>query len=80
MTTCLLSICCLKRVYGNGPLFGCFLAFLGITGVQVVAIVYSDSSQSTSLQNQVIGTILLVLSIIFNSMGLIAEKWIFNKY
>jgi hypothetical protein len=41
VTTCLLSICFLKRAYGKGPLFGCFLAFLGITSVQVVAIAYS---------------------------------------
>lgn len=80
ITTALLSICFLKRVFNRGALLGCFLAFLGITGVQIVDILYSDSSSSSTLQNQVIGIILLLLSIIFNSMGLIAEKWIFNKY
>ena len=80
ITTALLSICFLKRSFGKGALLGCFMAFLGITGVQVVAIVYSSSSESQSVENQIIGTILLILSIIFNSMGLICEKWIFNKH
>ena len=72
ITTALLSICFLKRVFSRGALLGCFLAFLGITSVQVVAIAYSTSSESQSLQNQIIGTVLLILSIIFNSMGLIS--------
>ena len=78
--TAILSICFLRRVYKKEALFGCFLAFLGITGVQVVAIIYSTSSETQTLENQIIGTILLILSILFNSMGLISEKWIFNKY
>jgi drug/metabolite transporter (DMT)-like permease len=49
ITTALLSICFLKRVFSRGALFGCFLAFLGITGVQVVTILYSDSSSSEGL-------------------------------
>ena len=71
ITTALLSVCFLKRVYGKGAILGCFLAFLGITSVQVVAIVYSSSSESQTLQNQIIGVVLLLLSILFNSMGLI---------
>ena len=72
ITTALLSICFLKRVFSRGALLGCFLAFLGITSVQIVAIAYSSSSESQSLQSQIIGTVLLILSIIFNSMGLIS--------
>lgn len=80
VTTALLSICFLKLVFSRGPLIGCFLAFLGITSVQVVAVLTSDSASDAGLSNELIGIILLLLSILFNSMGLIAEKWIFNKY
>ena len=45
-----------------------------------MAIIYSDSSEGEDFQSQLIGVALLLLSIFFNSMGLIAEKWIFNKY
>lgn len=72
ITTALLSICFLKRVFSRGALLGCFLAFLGITSVQVVTILYTDDSSSGGLENQVIGIVLLLLSILFNSMGLIA--------
>ena len=71
ITTALLSVCFLKRAYGKGAILGCFLAFMGITSVQVVAIVFSSSSESQTLQNQIIGVVLLLLSILFNSMGLI---------
>jgi drug/metabolite transporter (DMT)-like permease len=80
VTTALLSICLLKRTFSRGALVGCFLAFLGITSVQIVAVLSSDSSSDGGISNQSIGIILLILSIIFNSMGLISEKWIFNKY
>jgi hypothetical protein len=80
ITTALLSICFLRRIFSRSALLGCLLAFLGITSVQVVAIIYSTSAGDESFQSQIIGTILLLLSILFNSMGLIAEKWIFNKY
>ena len=72
ITTALLSKCFLQRVYGKGAILGCFLAFVGITGVQLVAILFSNSSSSQTVSSEVIGTILLILSIIFNSMGLIA--------
>jgi drug/metabolite transporter (DMT)-like permease len=78
--TALLSRIFLKRIFSGTSIFGCVLAFLGITSVQVVAVIYSDSSSSTALTEEVIGILLLLASIIFNSIGLVYEKWIFNKY
>jgi drug/metabolite transporter (DMT)-like permease len=46
ITTALLSRCFLKRTFSPSSILGCFLAFLGITGVQVVAVI-SDSSSGT---------------------------------
>lgn len=78
--TAIFSRIFLKRMFSESSIFGCVLAFLGITSVQVVAVVYSNSSSSTALSQEVIGISLLLASIIFNSVGLVFEKWIFNKY
>ena len=42
VTTALLSACFLKRVFSRGAIVGCFLAFLGITGVQLVAVLFAE--------------------------------------
>lgn len=81
ITTALLSACFLKRVFHKGAVLGCFMAFLGITSVQLVAVLYADGGEGgESASTQLIGILLLVASIVFNSMTLIAEKWIFNRY
>jgi drug/metabolite transporter (DMT)-like permease len=80
ITTALLSACFLKRVFSRGAVVGCLMALVGITGVQVVAVLSADGGASKDQENQIIGIILLLASILFNSMCLIAEKWIFNKY
>ena len=57
------------------------MAFLGITSVQLVAVLYADGGEGgESASTQLMGILLLVASIVFNSMTLIAEKWIFNRY
>jgi len=43
ITTALLSACFLKRVFHRGAILGCVFAFLGITGVQLVAILFANS-------------------------------------
>jgi drug/metabolite transporter (DMT)-like permease len=78
--TALLSRFFLKRIFSGTSILGCVLAFVGITSVQVVAVLYSDNSSSTAISDELIGIILLLASIIFNSIGLVYEKWIFNKY
>jgi len=44
ITTALLSRCFLNRIFSSVSILGCVLAFLGITSVQVVAVVYGSSS------------------------------------
>ncbi len=78
--TAFLSRIFLKRIFSGTSILGCVLAFAGITSVQVVAVIYSDSSSSTAISDELIGIILLLASIIFNSIGLVYEKWIFNKF
>jgi drug/metabolite transporter (DMT)-like permease len=80
IVTAFLSRIFLKRIFSGTSIFGCVLAFAGITSVQVVAVIYTDSSSSTAISDELIGIILLLASIIFNSIGLVYEKWIFNKY
>lgn len=77
--TAILSRIFLKRIFSGSSILGCVLAFVGITSVQVVAVIYSDSS-SGEVGDEVLGILLLLASIIFNSIGLVFEKWIFNKY
>lgn len=73
ITTALLSSCFLKRVFHRGAILGCLMAFLGITSVQLVAVLYANSgSGGQSASNQIIGILLLVASIVFNSLTLIA--------
>jgi drug/metabolite transporter (DMT)-like permease len=45
--TAILSRIFLKRIFSGTSIFGCVLAFVGVTSVQVVAVIYSDSSSST---------------------------------
>lgn len=78
--TAILSRIFLKRIFSGSSILGCVLAFVGITSVQVVAVIYSDSSSSGEIGDEVLGILLLLASIIFNSIGLVFEKWIFNKY
>jgi drug/metabolite transporter (DMT)-like permease len=78
--TAILSRIFLKRIFSGTSILGCVLAFLGITSVQVFAVLYSDNSSSSAISDDVIGILLLLASIIFNSIGLVFEKWIFNKY
>lgn len=78
--TAFLSRYFLKRAFSNTSILGCVLAFAGITGVQVVAVIYSNSSSSGDISSELLGILLLLGSIIFNSIGLVLEKWIFNKY
>lgn len=77
--TAILSRIFLKRIFSGSSILGCVLAFVGITSVQVVAVIYSDSP-SGEISDEVLGILLLLASIIFNSIGLVFEKWIFNKY
>lgn len=78
--TAILSRIFLQRIFSGSSILGCVLAFAGITSVQVVAVIYSDSSSSGEIRDEVLGILLLLASIIFNSIGLVFEKWIFNKY
>jgi drug/metabolite transporter (DMT)-like permease len=80
VTTAILSRIILKRVFSIRAIFGCTLAFIGITGVQVVAVLSSGSHSAGTTTGRLIGIGLLFVSILFNSFGLIIEKKIFDKY
>jgi drug/metabolite transporter (DMT)-like permease len=69
--TAILSKIFLNRIFSRTSMIGCVLAFLGITSVQIVAVVYSDNSSSTQLSDDTLGVLLLLASIIFNSIGLV---------
>jgi drug/metabolite transporter (DMT)-like permease len=69
--TALFSAFFLKRKFSRSAIVGCCLAFIGITGVQLVTVLSGNSSSENDLTQQIIGIILLLLSIIFNSIGLV---------
>ena len=79
ITTALFSRVFLKTVFSTAAVFGCLLALFGITGVQVVDYFFTEHDEQ-SRDNKIIGIILLVVSLVFNSLQLIIEKWIFRKY
>jgi hypothetical protein len=71
VTTAILSRIMLKRVFSRRAIVGCSLAFVGITGVQVVAVLSSGSHSAGTAAGRLIGIGLLFVSILFNSFGLI---------
>ena len=78
--TALFSRYFLKQTYSRVAILGCLLSILGFTSVQLVAVLHSNSSSSEDAVTQVIGVVLLLLTMLFNSAGLVLEKWIFGKY
>jgi hypothetical protein len=80
VTTAILSKLLLKRVFTNRAILGCSLAFIGITGVQAVAVLSANSQTNLTTQGELIGLALLFISIFFNSFGLIIEKKVFDQY
>lgn len=71
VTTAILSRIFLKRIFTRRAIIGCTLAFLGITGVQVVAVLSTNAQSNVTVTAELIGLGLLFISILFNSFGLI---------
>ena len=67
----------LKKRFERNAILGCIIAFIGITGVELITVFSADSSSQDS---QILGIVLLLASLLFNGGGLVSEKWIFNKY
>lgn len=73
----------MKKSFSWGGIVGCTLAFLGITAAQLIEIFLSPKDSSLSggdTSEQLIGVVLLVLSILTNTIILVYEKHLFNKY
>jgi len=49
VTTAILSRFFLKRKFTSRAVLGCVLAFIGITSVQVVAVISSESSSTSTI-------------------------------
>lgn len=80
VTTAILSRIFLKRIFTKRAILGCSLAFVGITSVQIVAVLSTSSQSNVTTTGELIGLGLLFISILFNSFGLIIEKKIFDQY
>lgn len=79
VSTAILSRFILKRIFKKQAIIGCCLALIGITGVQIVAVLTNDQN-TVSVKEQIIGISLLFVSIFFSSFGLIIEKRVFDTY
>lgn len=69
ITTAIFSFFFLKKKFERNAILGCFIAFVGITGVEVIAVVSASSSTQDS---QILGVMLLLASLIFNGGGLVS--------
>jgi drug/metabolite transporter (DMT)-like permease len=78
VTTAILSRIFLKRIFTRRAIIGCSLAFVGISSVQIVAVLSTASRNNVTPTAELIGLGLLFVSILFNSLGLIIEKKIFD--
>ena len=66
ITTAIFSFLFLKKKFERNAILGCFIAFIGITGVQVITVVSTSSSTQDS---QILGVMLLLASLVFNGGG-----------
>jgi uncharacterized membrane protein len=73
VTTAILSKLFLKKTFNCNSILGCLLALTGITAVQIFEITLTDKSHERvfTTGEQILGVILLFLSIIFNSGTLV---------
>ncbi len=72
ISVAILSKLLLKTQMSKNGIIGCFIAFLGITGVQIVSILYGSNSSDTKTTLKIIGCVLLLCSLIFNGLALIS--------
>ena len=84
ITTAIFSKIFLKKDFTKSSIFGCVLAFIGITWVQLFSILLKTNSGSDQRVHtpfeQFIGFMLLLVGLLFNTIVYISEKMIFNKY
>lgn len=80
ITTAILSRIILKKILTTKAFYGCILAFIGVTSVQVVTVLSSSTGDSIAGSKEIVGLILLFISILFNSFGMIMDKKVYDKY
>ena len=69
ITTAIFSFFYLKKKFEKNAIIGCIIAFVGITGVEVITVV---SASSTTQDSEILGVLLLLASLIFNGGGLVS--------
>lgn len=77
IVTCLLSWLFLKRKYYRHHLTGLLIILIGLTLVALVSVVYSKGDETPT---SVIGLILYLLGMTFQSCQCVLEEYVFNKY
>lgn len=69
ITTAIFSFFFLKKKFEKNAIIGCIIAFVGITGVEIITVV---SASSTTQDSEILGVLLLLASLIFNGGGLVS--------
>ena len=84
ITTAIFSRIFLSKKLTKAAIVGCSLTFIGITLVQVFEVLLSSEKESSSGDSstslKLLGIVLLLISLVFNTITFISEKMIFNKY
>lgn len=70
IVTAILSRLFLQHKFTWSGIFGCVLAFIGISSVQLINILLGENNSNNG-NGEILGTILLVASICFNGLGLV---------
>lgn len=69
ITTAIFSFFFLKKKFERNAIIGCIIAFVGITGVEIITVA---TASSDTKDNQILGVLLLLASLVFNGGGLVA--------
>lgn len=69
-TTAFLSYVFLTKKLTKSMILGCLIALIGITSVQIVNIFFTDQNNSGTIVLQIIGIVLLLLSLFTNAFQL----------
>lgn len=69
ITTAIFSFFFLKKKFERNAIVGCIIAFVGITGVEIITVA---TASSHTKDNQILGVLLLLASLVFNGGGLVA--------
>ncbi len=70
----------LKTQLKKDEIGGCIFACVGITGVQLISVLYGSNASGSSPFLQIIGFIILIIGMFFNGYAFILFKQIFTKY